>query len=134
MNRFILFFSTLLLFLLTACTENASTSTEDSESQPASSTTTIDYKKLSSSFCDCAQSLITLNKEMEALHSEGKNEEFLAMTPKIGQEFKATLECCRKAKEAQSSAAVEEQRVFTAISNNCPDIPQRLADQIAKQL
>ncbi len=124
----------LSISLLLGCNGESNTSTASNEATSNSTSVAINYDQLSQSFCDCAQSLIEMNKKMEALHSEGKNEEFMQMAPKVGEKFKETMDCCRKAKESHSTAALDEQQTVVALTKNCSDIPERLATQMAKQL
>ena len=124
----LLSFSILLIF---SCGSNT-TESDSSVETPAEPSKTADYSVLAKAFCDCAQPSIELNQQMSNLQEAGKREEFVALAEQVGEKFKATMNCAREKKSAYTTAVLNPEETFKALMANCPNLPERLADNLSK--
>lgn len=102
---------------------------EKSKDQPPSSNVTaapIDYNNLADAYCNCASNTVTVNNKLKSLMEANDTEAFEAMLPAADKAFKDAMECCKSAKFEQSTATVDQQKLFKPLKKACPDLPQQL--------
>ena len=121
------------ILLLSSCSEatNSSEGNESTEKSPTP-TATVDYSSIAKIICDCSQPSIALNQEMAKLQEEGKREEFVAKAEQVAETFKNVVNCVLEKKGEFSSATLDPDQTLSAIMDNCPNIPKRLADSLSK--
>ena len=122
----------LLLLSLCQCSNPAPEQTNTEES--TSSSTSQGEAAIAKNFCDCAQTLIELNKKMEGLHAEGKNDEFIEMSSQLGKEFKTTVNCSKESLGKQKITEGQISSIANALLIACPEIPERMVDQLTAQV
>ena len=119
------------LFLLIACSEPSSTSSNDESTAATAPGKIADYPALAKVFCDCAQPSIQLNEQMAKLQEEGKREEFVALAEQVGEKFREAMKCARDLKGKQTTAVLDPKETFKAMVNHCPNIPQKMAENLS---
>ena len=127
--------SLILLLLLVGLTQCSNPSTEDSGSEDGtSSSASLNENSIAKKFCSCSQTLIELNKKMEGLHAEGKNDEFIELSGQLGKEFKATVTCSKESLGKRKIAEDQKTSIANALIIACPEIPERMVDQLTTQV
>ena len=124
----------LLFFLVSFCQCSNPATKETNEEESASSSTSLEETTIAKNFCSCAQTLIELNKKMEGLHAEGKNDEFIEMSSQLGKEFKTTVSCSKESLGKQKIAEEQKNSIANALLIACPEIPERMVDQLTTQV
>jgi len=124
-----------LLLLLGLCQcSNPTTEKTSNEENTTTLSAALEETTIAKNFCSCAQTLIGLNKKMEGLHAEGKNDEFIEMSSQLGKEFKATVSCSKESLGKQKIAEDQKTSIANALLIACPDIPERMVDQLTAQV
>lgn len=103
--------------------EKRNTSTKQTETSPPAK---LDYNLLSDAYCKCSENTVSINNDLAKLMDAGDNAAFEAMLPKAEKAFKEAMDCCKKAKESQSSDKVDQQKLFKPLKKICPDLPKQL--------
>ena len=123
----------LLLLLISLCQCSNPITEETNTEEDTSSSVSLKETAIAKNFCACAQTLIELNKKMEKLHAEGKNDEFIEMSSQLGKEFKATVTCSKESLGTQKIAEDQKNSIANALIVACPEIPERMVDQLTTQ-
>jgi hypothetical protein len=86
----------------------------------------INYNTLAEAYCKCAEHTVGVNKKLKKLMDDNDTAAFEAMLPEAEKAFKDAMECCRNAKFQQTTAEVEQKKLFPPLKKACPDLPQQL--------
>jgi hypothetical protein len=86
----------------------------------------INYNTLADAYCKCAAHTVSVNEKLKKLMDNNDTAAFDAMLPEAEKAFKDAMECCRNAKFQQTTAEVEQKKLFPPLKKACPDLPQQL--------
>ena len=86
----------------------------------------IDYNALAKAYCKCAENTVSVNDKLAKLMESGDNAAFEAMLPAAEKAFKDAMDCCRNAKFQQSTAVVDQKKLFKPLKKICPNLPNQL--------
>ena len=86
----------------------------------------IDYDALAKAYCKCAENTVSINDKLAKLMESGDNAAFEALLPAAEKAFNEAMDCCRNAKFQQSTAAVDQKKLFKPLKKICPNLPNQL--------
>ena len=94
----------------------------------------IDYHVLSMEYCKCAQESIEVNRQMQVLFERNKNEEIERLIPQVSRAFKQSIDCSQQAKNVLSRKALDKQQLEDALKIDCPEMPERLVNNLLEKV
>ena len=94
----------------------------------------INYTVLAEAYCGCAKNTVSVNDKLAKLMDSGDNAAFEALLPEAEKAFKDAMACCRKAKETQSTAAVDQKKLFKPLKKLCPELPKQLMAKMVTEI
>lgn len=106
----------------------------DACSDPAANSNKIDYSFLSGEYCKCTEHSMELNRKMENLFNNNKNEEIEGLIPEVGRQFKVSIDCSQKAKDGHTKKKLNKNRMEDSLKKVCPEMPQRLVTDLIDKI
>lgn len=89
----------------------------------------LDYNQVAPEFCKCMMPLVDLNKEIQNLINEGKQEKLAALFTEVEKSSEASETCVEKMETIYGTFTPEiEQKIRRAMKNNCPEVVAMLEE------
>ncbi len=75
-----------------------------------------------------------LNRKMEQLFNNNKNEEINQLIPKVGKQFTISIDCCQKVKDGHTRKVLNKDKIEDSLKKDCPEMPQRLVSDLLTKI
>ena len=75
-----------------------------------------------------------LNRKMENLFKNNKNEEIEQLIPMVGKEFKTSIDCSQNAKDGHTKKILNKNKMEDSLKKVCPEMPQRLLTDLLNKI